>query len=320
MSDDLKERLSRLADRATEPGGDALERLHQRRARKGRTRRVGTIALALTVAVAGSWGAFAAFAGRDDRTAIGDESPSGAASWQPPEVLTVWPENPVRGPSPEDVQAAVDAGDESLTWRLDPKQVAERFARQFLAWSEVSAIERDIETSNAVRVFDVYPCAPDVACDLEGAPPAVHAVQPVTEGRGGIWSIAAVFAHDLSIELPAGGLALVIDGGSTIDLDLVLPDARRAHIGLVARNGCDEILEFDPGNGSGRHTIALPEPAAAADADPSCGALGAGFVFAYAQDDTTVPVGDPLLEPAAIEYPWLTIIPLYVEMIRDRAT
>jgi hypothetical protein len=48
--------------------------------------------------------------------------------------------------------------------------------------------------------------------------------------------------------------------------------------------------------------------------------MGAGYVFAYAQDDTTVPVGDPLLEPAAIEYPWLTIIPLYVEMIRDEAT
>ena len=31
-------------------------------------------------------------------------------------------------------------------------------------------------------------------------------------------------------------------------------------------------------------------------------------------DDTTVPTGDPLLEAAAIEYPWLTVIPIYLQM------
>jgi hypothetical protein len=322
MTDDLKEQLSRLADRATDQG-DALERLHRRRARKDRSRRLGTVALALIVAVAGSWGAFAAFAGRDDdRTAIGDQSPSGIASWQPPDVLTVWPENPVRGPSPDDTQAAVDGGDESLAWRLDPELVAERFAREFLAWNEVSVIHVWgepvlVDAPSRMLPIAITPCD-RCGIDFEGSPLFLWLVQPAAEGDAGIWSVAS--ARTELIEIDVALDASDLEGGAEIEIDLKLPKSRSAHIGLVARNGCDEITAFEPGRTSGRHTVTVPEPGSASDVDPGCGEMGAGYVFAYAQDDTTVPVGDPLLEPAAIEYPWLTIIPLYVEMIRDEAT
>jgi hypothetical protein len=48
--------------------------------------------------------------------------------------------------------------------------------------------------------------------------------------------------------------------------------------------------------------------------DPACGEIGAGYLFVYSMDDTTVPTGDPLLEAAAIEYPWLTMMPVEIQM------
>jgi hypothetical protein len=48
--------------------------------------------------------------------------------------------------------------------------------------------------------------------------------------------------------------------------------------------------------------------------DPACSDVGAGYVFAYVTDEITVPVGDPLHEAAPIEYPWLSIVPVYLQM------
>jgi hypothetical protein len=56
----LKPRLERLGDRV-QPRTDAFDRLDRVRARRARGRRLGTIALAFVVAVAGTWGAFAVF-------------------------------------------------------------------------------------------------------------------------------------------------------------------------------------------------------------------------------------------------------------------
>ena len=56
----LKPRLERLGDRV-EPRTDAFDRLDRARVHRARGRRLGTIALAFAVAVAGTWGAFAAF-------------------------------------------------------------------------------------------------------------------------------------------------------------------------------------------------------------------------------------------------------------------
>ena len=59
------------------------------------------------------------------------------------------------------------------------------------------------------------------------------------------------------------------------------------------------------------HILELP---AVTPDDPACDDMGAGYLFAYAMDDTTVPTGNPLLEAAAIEYPWLTVVPIYLQM------
>lgn len=57
---DLRTQLERLGERVS-PAPDAMERLSRRRARRERTRRVATVVFALGIAVAGSFGAYAAF-------------------------------------------------------------------------------------------------------------------------------------------------------------------------------------------------------------------------------------------------------------------
>jgi hypothetical protein len=304
MTDDLKQRLERLADRAGD-GPVGLEGLRAARSRKARNQRVGAGLLAVVVAVAGTVTAMTAFRDRVDDPTV----PSGAA-WTPPEVLTVWPENPVRGETPESVQAAVDAGDESLAWRLDPEKVAFHYARSFLAWDDPLVEEQGIGTTTPVYV--ISPCGPTVDCTTLGASPtlALTLVQPVTNDGHGIWSVTAVRSEPLRIDLQSEDDVPTLAFDSSVPLDAELPDYRSAHAGIVVANGCEEAFEFEANIPA---SATLPVPAAE-NLDPSCGRVGAGYAFIYAMDDTTEPTGDPLLEAAAIEFPWLTIVPVYVEM------
>ncbi len=72
---DLMPRLARLAERI-HPSPHAFDRLTQARAHRVRTRRVGTIGLALVIAVAGSWGALAALGGGGGAGPVGQPSPT----------------------------------------------------------------------------------------------------------------------------------------------------------------------------------------------------------------------------------------------------
>jgi hypothetical protein len=69
----LKPGLERLGDRV-QPRSDAFDRLDHMRARRARGRSLGSIALAFVVAVAGTWGAFAAFRSTGAQPA-GDPAP-----------------------------------------------------------------------------------------------------------------------------------------------------------------------------------------------------------------------------------------------------
>ena len=137
--DDLRERLERLSARA-EDEANAIDRLHSARSRGLRRRRIGTTVLAVAVAVAGTTLAFNSLHGGDAQIAAGNPSPSGPlADWQPPEVPYLWPENWARDgfEQVQRVQEAADAGDANATWRLDPNQVIDQFAKGVLGWSGI---------------------------------------------------------------------------------------------------------------------------------------------------------------------------------------
>ena len=309
MADDLRSRLDRVADRIDD-ASEPFERLTRARDRRGTRRRVGALFLALAITSAGTATVLAAF-DDDGRGRLADDPPSPTEAWTPPEVLTLWPENPVRGDPPEQVQSAVDAGDAALAWRLDPRSVVERFGAEVLGWSEMTIIERDIETDLApeVRVYDINPCPPDAICDMAVPNPALWLVQPVTQGDRGIWSVARVETSRLWITRPVLDEGS-IPSGTSLRYELEFSDDLAVHVGVVASNGCDSIGELRTDVPPGTVILPVPDGTVA----EGCGPIAAGYAFAYAQNETTVPVGDPLLEAAAIEWPYMTIVPVRIDL------
>ncbi|MEA2522271.1 MAG: hypothetical protein QOI81_1917, partial [Actinomycetota bacterium] len=139
---DLKSQLERLGTRIP-PTPDAYSMFQDRRIRNDRNRRLGTIGLAFAVAVAGTWGVFAAFRNHVSRPGPDTSRTPSATAWVPQSIPTLWPEswtNTPELPNPADVQTAVDHGDASVAWRLDPGAVAHRFVTKELGWNSVGTL------------------------------------------------------------------------------------------------------------------------------------------------------------------------------------
>jgi hypothetical protein len=226
-------------------------------------------------------------------------------AWSVPETPYLWPENWARSDDRVELmqaQARADAGDAEVAWRLEPEQVVARFLGTVLAW------ERPDVWPDGPRGYWASPRCPGLR---ECAGIEIVVDQPMRRGADGVWSVVSVTGASLQIRgLPEGATAL--PAGSRITLDArALPDGRSGHAGLVSSNGCRESSEFEVSLHAGASTLRVPD---AGSDDPRCGAVGAGYLFVYAMDDTTVPIGDPLLEAAAIERPWLTMLPVQVEM------
>jgi hypothetical protein len=273
--DDLRDRMNRLAQRADTAVAPDLEQVRERHARRRRTSAL-TLGVALTAIVALL--AFQVSRGGGEPAPSQPAAPGGDA-----EILTVWP--------------SAETGDEP--WRSSPEEVIQRFAYMVLGWS----------TPQIVAVDGAYEMRPEVC------PDAARCVAPLTlttvEAAPGLWSVQSVTHPELAIEVGLADPAVALTAGSMVRFDLSLADDRAGHIGMVASNGCREATAFEIGLDSGIHRLELP--AYTAD-DQDCDDMGTGYLFAYAMDDTTVPTGDPLREAAAIEYPWLTVIPIYLEM------
>ena len=306
MTDELKNRLDRIGERAGGSNDDDLDRLRAHRTRRERNRALGALVLGVAIAIAGTaW--ILSTRGGDDVTAVGDPSPSQTTTWQPPEVLTVWPENPVQGPTSEDVQAQVDAGDEELAWRLDPLKVAEHFGRTFMGWDEAIAVP-----SRDGTAFDVAPCTNSALCYLGML--RVIEVQPVFEGEGGIWSVVSVISVQLQTDIGPMDPSAALSGGTTTTWQVTMPDGVTVNLGLSAKNGCGQAGTFTSSTSEGVNRVQVPDALAPSDMDPSCGSIGAGYAFAYTTSDIEMAVGDPLLEPGNILD--VTIVPVYLEMIQ----
>ncbi|HEX6130476.1 MAG TPA: sigma factor-like helix-turn-helix DNA-binding protein, partial [Actinomycetota bacterium] len=314
----LRDRLERIAERAThhEPHV-AFERMRAARRRRTRGRRIAAAATVL-VLVLGVTGTVVRALDRTRATAGATPRPTptpAAPAWQEPSTLTVWPESALRGDSADQVQAAADRGAADLAWRTDPGRVAQRFGLIVLGWSNVQLGPPPAPEPDGSEVWRIRP-----RCDAdeEGVTVGdcgftevltVRVVQPARDGEGGIWSVAEVRSADLAIDVDAGA---IVPAGIDVAFDLELAADRRAHVGLAATNGCRDVTELEPGQEDG--AFELPVPDADDEIVVGCPSVGAGYVFAYAQDEITVPVGDPLLEAATIEFPWLTILPVRLEM------
>lgn len=276
---DLHDELDRLASRV--PTAPSAEELRTHRERRDRRRARTALAVGLCVAVLGTALAYTALR-PDDPTPVPLEP-----TWSVPDPLVVWPESAVSEETPAEAQARVDAGQDP--WRLDPVKVIDRFARSVLGWSDAVVTPTDPGSYSLGR-------GGDDETELR-----VAVAQPVTSGDGGIWSLQSVAHPDLVVSV----------GEASAVFDLTIAEDRAAHVGVSAANDCRQESAFEVGLDAGRSELSFPAPE---PDDPGCADVGAGYVFAYVMDDTTVPTGDPLLEAAAIEYPWLTLLPLALTM------
>jgi hypothetical protein len=297
--DDLRERLERLSARA-EDEANAIDRLHAARSRGLRRRRIGTTVLALVVAVAGTTLAFNSLHGGDAQIAAGDPSPSGPlANWQPPEVPFLWPENWSRDgfEQVQRVQEAADAGDANATWRLDPNQVIDQFAKGVLGWASV-----DVHSQVSGPGFEEWGISQ--ACSECPPPPDVYErvrlVQPVRGGQSGIWSVAAVQADGLGVTAnPKDDPIDAFMPGSALPVKLNVPGDQTVVVGAVGQNGCADFASVDQ-DVSASYELPLPNALQPGENGYDCGTLAASYLFAYTVPKLTVPTGDPFLEPAAI--------------------
>jgi len=148
--------------------------------------RVTTLVIAIIVAAAGSWAAFAGLSGLDGarhEVADGQEA-----------FNALWPET--SRSEAEQVQALVDAGDSGVQWRIDSGSVALRYAQEVLDWPNPIAGSRGTNDADTVIVV-VH--GPDASCSgIECQnPQAQQRIVTLTlerlvrSGDVGIWSVTA---------------------------------------------------------------------------------------------------------------------------------
>jgi hypothetical protein len=314
MTDDLKDRLQRLSQRAAERPS-AFDQLERARGRRAFRRRIGAGVLAGVIAVAGTLTALRAFPG-DDRLPL--------STGNAPTTLTIWPEDPIHAGygDPREVQAALDAGDESHAWRTDPRRVTERFAREFLGWEEVTldaleSVDHDDGTGTGAT-FAIASCSPDVVCDAIWQ--AVILVQPARQGDGGIWSVAAIQGlsnGSLDLGVVWNDPPSVLEGGSEL---AYRGDYVATVVGYVLSDGC-RILSGADSNVSGEASavITLPDQVASGPENNGCVDPAVGYVYAWQGERMIDVVDDPPFDADPLSHPdgysLVTIVPVHADLI-----
>lgn len=263
--------------------------IRTRRERRQRRSAYHALAAGLCIAVLGTVLAY---------TALRPDAPRPVpASYQPPEVPYLWPENWSRpgSESPVDVQSEVDAGETSLQWRTDPEQVAARFAQQVLGRGEVGLRTVSLGDSVPGLVFELKP-----SMDHQQY---VWVRQPVREGKDGVWVVAAAWADtlDTGIGSQLTDVTETVPAGASLHMDLSFPDEQHVVVGVVGGSDCSTFFTVaqqgaEPSLGPGEYTLALPRPVEPDDPQVSCGNLAASYSFAYTVPSRNTPTGDPFLE------------------------
>lgn len=148
--------------------------------------RVKTLVIAILVAAAGSWAAFAGLSGIDGAR---QDAADGQGAFK-----ALWPE--MSRAEAEQVQEQVDAGDPTAQWRIDAGSVALRYAQEVLAWPNPIAGSTGTDNPDIV-ISTVH--GPDVSCSgTECQEPQPQEIVTITlerlvrAGEGGIWSVTAV--------------------------------------------------------------------------------------------------------------------------------
>ena len=194
---------------------------------------------------------------------------AGAFAWQalrpvtrpetapgPIEGTIVWPERTTAMLA--SVQSLADSGDPSVAWRLDPNEVATRFAEDVLGWgspgSGYSVSTTQEGAAAATVVVDRLPihCPVQTPRTTPSCPPpfddeTLTLRQAGTTGETGVWSVTSVRASGLDLKLDPGD---VIQNGGHIGARWNLPAAGEAVDGFAASAGYEMGLGYPCGYGA----------------------------------------------------------------------
>jgi hypothetical protein len=308
---DLKSRLRQLDrldapdlwERATRidpsPSSDADLATHRTQKRIV----AGVVAAAVFIAAG-------AFAQQAFRTA-----PNGPLNTIPSSIdgTILWPERTEA--ALEATQAAIDAGDSSVQWRLDPREVATRFAEQVLGWGKpegryaVDVIHNLGPTGSPLVVtLDRYaiPCPSPAPGTVSYCPPPfqgerLELEQPATSGNAGAWSVTEVQASDIQLEVHRGD---AVSEGSSIGGSITFPEQFSSadatprvlgHAGI--RIGTDDACFIEPTTDDADSDFSL-DASIPSQSDDACGVAPASYVWAATEPYPDVmgyaPDPDPL--------------------------
>jgi hypothetical protein len=181
---------------------------------------------------------------------------AGAFAWQALRPI-MWPETalgPIEGTIlwPERTTAALasaqslaDSGDPSVAWRLDPTEVATRFAEFVLGWGSPGSGYTVSTTQEGAAAATVVVSRLPVHCPVLAPGTTASCPPPFAEetlalrqagtlGETGVWSVASVRASGLDLKLDPGD---VIQNGGTIEARWHLPATGEAVEGFAASAG-----------------------------------------------------------------------------------
>lgn len=153
--------------------------------------RVGVVLVAVLLAAAGSWGAFAALRGTDGV----EQGPADG----PDAFAALWPETSVA--DAQQVQARVDAGDPEVQWRTEAGAVALQYAQEVLGWPDpIAGVTAADDPDTAIVSLH----GPDASCrggECQESQPeqitvTVTLQRLVRSGEGGVWSVTTVESAD----------------------------------------------------------------------------------------------------------------------------
>jgi hypothetical protein len=144
----------------------------------------------------------------------------------------LWPELTAEGLAA--TQARADSGDRSVGWRLDPKEVATRFAEHVLGWGvptgAYTVTVMPINTSSGsvqATIAHVPVHCPIPPADTKPACPPPFDTELLTmrqagaTGASGVWSVTEVRASGLRLDLTPGD---VVSNGTTLDGSVDFPE------------------------------------------------------------------------------------------------
>jgi hypothetical protein len=181
---------------------------------------------------------------------------AGAFAWQalrpvtrpetalgPIEGTILWPERTTAALA--SAQSLADSGDPSVAWRLDPNEVATRFAEFVLGWGSPGSGYTVSTTQEGAAAATVVVSRLPVHCPVLAPGTTASCPPPFAEetlalrqagtlGETGVWSVASVRASGLDLKLDPGD---VIQNGGTIESRWHLPATGEAVEGFAASAG-----------------------------------------------------------------------------------